>query len=99
MNSRYFRRLTSLIGVILFALAVWILYHELRGNQPRDIARYIQELPTVSLFSALGITCMNYVVMTCYDVLALRYLRHRLPYRKIALASFIGYAFSNNMQT
>jgi phosphatidylglycerol lysyltransferase len=97
MNSRYFRRLTSLIGVVLFSLALWVLYHELRGHQPRDIARYIKQLPRVSLLSALGITCLNYVVMTCYDVLALRYLRHKLPYRKMAFASFIGYAFSNNM--
>jgi phosphatidylglycerol lysyltransferase len=97
MNSRYFRRLTSLIGVVLFALALWVLYHQLRGHQPRDIARYIQELPIASLLSALGITCLNYMVMTYYDVLALRYLRRGLPYRKIAFASFIGYAFSNNM--
>jgi phosphatidylglycerol lysyltransferase len=97
MNSRYFRRLTSLIGVVLFTLALWVLYHELRGHQPRDIAKYIQELPRASLLSALGITCLNYMVMTYYDVLALRYLRHRLSYRKIAFASFIGYAFSNNM--
>src|SRR5436305_13366496 len=35
--------------------------------------------------------------MTGYDTLAFRYIRHPLPYFKIALASFIGYAFNNNV--
>ena len=35
--------------------------------------------------------------MTGYDALALRMMRVPLAYRRIGLASFIGYAFSNNI--
>jgi phosphatidylglycerol lysyltransferase len=35
--------------------------------------------------------------MTGYDALAFRYIRHPLSYPRIALASFIGYAFNNNV--
>lgn len=35
--------------------------------------------------------------MIGYDILALKYIHHPLEYPKIALASFIGYAFSNNI--
>lgn len=35
--------------------------------------------------------------MTGYDILALQYIKHPLLYRKTALASFIGCAFSNNI--
>jgi uncharacterized membrane protein YbhN (UPF0104 family) len=35
--------------------------------------------------------------MTGYDVLALRYIQHPLSYRKSGLASFVSYAFSNNI--
>jgi len=35
--------------------------------------------------------------MTGYDAIALRYISHVLTYGKIALASFIGFAFSNNV--
>jgi phosphatidylglycerol lysyltransferase len=35
--------------------------------------------------------------MTGYDSLALKYIQHALAYSRIALASFIGYAFSNNI--
>jgi phosphatidylglycerol lysyltransferase len=46
---------------------------------------------------AVLLTAANYLVLTGYDALALRYIHHALPYRHIALASFIGYAFSNNL--
>jgi len=35
--------------------------------------------------------------MTGYDFLALKYINHPLPYIKTAFASFVGYAFSNNI--
>jgi phosphatidylglycerol lysyltransferase len=47
--------------------------------------------------AALVLSILGYLVMTSYDFLALHYVGHPLPYRKIGLASFIGYAFSNNI--
>ena len=44
-----------------------------------------------------GLTVLSYAVMTGYDVLAIHYIRHPLAYSKIGMASFIGYAFSNNI--
>ncbi len=59
--------------------------------------RDLRGLPTHRLFLALALTFMSYLVMTGYDALALRYIHHPLSYGKTALASFIGYAFSNNI--
>lgn len=44
----------------------------------------------------MGLTILNYLTLTASDSLALRYIGHRIAYRKLALASFIGYAFSHN---
>ena len=49
------------------------------------------------LLSALLLTCLSYLVLTGYDALAFRYIHRTLEYGKIAFASFIGYAFSNNI--
>ncbi len=47
---------------------------------------------------ALILTVFSYGVMTGYDYyLALKFVNLRLAYRRIATASFIGYAFSNNI--
>ncbi len=49
------------------------------------------------MWVAIGLTILSYAIMTGYDALALRYIRHQLAYSKIGFASFIGYAFSNNI--
>lgn len=97
MKSKLFRRLGSLFGLLLLSGALWVLHHELRAYHLHDILLRVRELPTRSLFSGLILTVMSYLIMTGYDTLALRYIRHPLRYGKTALASFIGYAFSNNM--
>jgi len=57
----------------------------------------LREIPVPHLLVAFVLTLLNYLIMSGYDLLALRYIHYRLPYRKIAVASFIGYAFSNNI--
>jgi hypothetical protein len=39
----------------------------------------------------------SYLLLTLYDVLALRHIGRTLPYRGVALASFTGYAFSHTL--
>jgi uncharacterized membrane protein YbhN (UPF0104 family) len=42
-------------------------------------------------------TILGYVALTGSDVLALHWLRIRLPYRKIAYVSSVGYALANSI--
>jgi phosphatidylglycerol lysyltransferase len=97
MKKKLLHSLGSLFGILLFALALWVLHHELKEYHYHDVIRSVAEIPGRYLFIALALTILNYLIMTGYDTLALRYIRHPLPYTKIALASFIGYAFSNNI--
>src|SRR3546814_14347461 len=46
---------------------------------------------------AAGLAVASYFLLILYDALALRYVARRLPYSRIALASFVAYAFSNNI--
>jgi phosphatidylglycerol lysyltransferase len=89
--------LGPLLGLSLFALALWVLDHELKAYHYHDILRQLRSLPTRCFILGLGLTLLNYLLMSGYDILALHYVHHRLPYRKIGLASFVGYAFSNNI--
>ncbi len=92
--ARYF---SPLLGIVLFGLAVWALQHALREYRYRDIIRCVRNLPSRSVMLCLLLTIGNYWVLTAYELLAFRYIRHPMRYRKIALASFIGYAFSNSI--
>jgi phosphatidylglycerol lysyltransferase len=97
MKTKLLRNLGSLVGLLLFSAALWVIYHELKAHPLHDVLRYMHELPVRSLSLALLFTVLSYCVMTGYDTLALKYIRHSLAYGRIALASFIGYAFSNNI--
>ena len=97
MKSKFVRSLGSLFGLLLFAVALWVLYHELRAYHLQDILRRVEEIPGHRILTALLLTALSYLIMTGYDVLALRYIRSPLAYGKIALASFVSYAFSNNI--
>ncbi len=84
-------------ALALCVLALYALHSELRTYRLHDIRHALQALPLGSLGLAGLLTALSYIVMTGYDVLALRYVGQPLAYRKTALASFMSYAFSNNM--
>ncbi len=44
---------------------------------------------------AAAITAVNFVVLTGYDLIAVRYLKKQLPLSKIMVGAIIGYALSN----
>jgi len=81
----------------LLGVAFWILHRELREFHYADLVRELHTLPTSHIIFALGITALNYVVLTGYDALALRYIGYRLSRRRVVLASFTGYAVSNSL--
>jgi hypothetical protein len=85
------------LSIILFTAAVWLLYGELKTYHIRDILHAYDAIAGAYLWAAAGLTVLSYAVMTGYDVLAMRYIQHPLSYSKIGVASFIGYAFSNNI--
>jgi phosphatidylglycerol lysyltransferase len=93
----FLRKLAPFVTVVLFAFALWLLRGELAGFRYRDVMIYLGTLPLSWVLLALVLTALGYGAMTGYDALAFRHIRHPLPYRKIALASFSGYAFSNSL--
>jgi phosphatidylglycerol lysyltransferase len=97
MNRKTINLLGSLLGLALFLAALWFLHRALSEYHYRDIAREARAVPALSLIAALLLTALNYLVLTGYDALAFRYVGRNLEYGRIAFASFIGYAFSNNI--
>ncbi|MDP9362325.1 MAG: bifunctional lysylphosphatidylglycerol flippase/synthetase MprF, partial [Acidobacteriota bacterium] len=89
--------LKPLLILALFAIALRVLHDTLAQYRYRDVIAYVSALSGDQLLLAVVLTLLGYLVMTGYDTLAFRYIRHPLPYFKIALASFIGYAFNNNV--
>ncbi len=88
--------ITPWLSVILFGIAAVIIHHKLRQYHYRDIAAELRNMPARYVLAAIALTFLDYLILTGYDTLALFYIGYRLPYRKIAVASFVGYVFSHN---
>ena len=91
---RYFGLVVS---AAVLTLCLWILYKELKAFHYADLVLAFQSLRPLRILAALGLTALNYFVLTGYDLLALRYVNHPLPYRQVAFVSFSSYAVSNTL--
>ena len=96
-TRRLVRNTGSLIGICLFGAAVAVIHREMRGYHLHDIIHQLGQVPHGSLAVAATLTALNYLVLTGIDALGLRYVRHPLAYSRLAVASFIGYVFSNSV--
>lgn len=96
-NNKIFRYTGSVAGVCLFAAALLVIHHRLKYYHFTDVISDIRQIPLWALLSAAGLTILDYLVLTLYDTLAVRYLRSPLKYVQIAMASFTGYAFTHNL--
>ncbi|MEO8600937.1 MAG: YbhN family protein [bacterium] len=94
---RHLRRFTPLLVMALLAAAALLLHHELRNYHYAEVRRALLAISWRTRLTALGLTALSYAMLTGYDALALRYLQRPLPYRRTALASFLGYVFAHNI--
>ena len=97
MKNHVTASIGPVLGGAIFLAALWVLHRELSLVHYHDVLKSLEQIPGMRLLLALVVTGLNYLVLTGYDWLAFRYIRHSLAYARIALASFIGYAFSNSV--
>jgi glycosyltransferase 2 family protein len=94
-SSPVWRTVGILASIALFAVAVAVLYITIRDLDPDDLRKGFAELSWRQIGLAIGFTALSYLMLTGYDVLALRQLKARfIKYRTAAFASFTSYAIS-----
>ena len=83
--------------VAVAALAFAALHGLLHEVHWRDVRHAFRAIGLWQIAGALALTIGSYVMLTLYDVLALRIIGRPLPYRTAALASFTSYTLSHNL--
>jgi glycosyltransferase 2 family protein len=86
-----------LVAAGLVALAAFLLYRTLSRYSFDHIVASVMAIPSWRLARAAGFAAASYLCLTGFDWLALRYVGRPLPYRKAALASFVGLSLSHNI--
>jgi phosphatidylglycerol lysyltransferase len=97
LRERLLAAAGPLLGALLFGLAIAILRHELAEHRLADVVAHLESIPARQVALALALTAGSYLTLTGYDTLAFRTIRNPLPYRRVALSSFIGFVFSHNV--
>jgi phosphatidylglycerol lysyltransferase len=97
VRERLKKALPALIGLALFAAALAVLRRELAAVSWHELSQDVLAIPLAALVCAAGMTAINYLVLTGYDLLAFEYVGKRLPLRRIVAASLVAYAIANNV--
>ena len=84
-------------GFIVLALATFALMRISREVHLSDVTAAVHATPTRALLLSTLFTVVSYIVLTGYDVPAVRHLGYALRYRLIALASFTSYTMSHTL--
>jgi len=91
------KKLLPILVLIIFIAAIWVMHKALAEFHYHQIIGYIRAVPMRDRILAILLTAANYLLLTGYDQLAIRYLQTPLERSRIMLASFISYAFSSNI--
>ncbi len=83
--------------LLLVALGVAAMEALTREMTFADVRGALDALSPGQVVAAVGFTALSYLMLTLYDVLALRIIGRPLPWRTAALASFASYTLSHNL--
>jgi hypothetical protein len=91
------RLLGAAFAAAAVAVALYLLWRVLRRYSLEQIVASAGAIPTASLAAAALAAAGSYLVLTLFDFLGVRYTGHRLPWRKVALASFTALAIGHSI--
>lgn len=97
MSERLRQALPFVIGLVLFVVALEVIRVELHAVSWHDLTADVLRTPLSQLVIAVVLAGLNYAALTGYDQLAVSYIGKAIPRLRIAVASFVAYAISNNI--
>src|ERR1700733_12707388 len=92
----WIHKLAPILVLIIVVLAGVILFRELRQHSLEQYRKALVQIHPWRMGFCVGLTVINYIVLMGYDYIAVRSTGHPLPLRRIAFASFVGFAMSYN---
>ncbi|WP_084506993.1 lysylphosphatidylglycerol synthase domain-containing protein [Geminicoccus roseus] len=91
------RWITAGVTVAALSLASFLLYRTFSKFTWDELVSSVAEVPTTHLLWAAAAAAASYVCLTGFDWMAVRYAGHRLPYRKVALTSFLALSIGHTV--
>ena len=84
---------TATIAVMV--VAFYLLRKKLEDIKWEEFRAGLNNISYGWIAAAVGLVVLNYLILTGYDLIAVRYLKKQLPLRRIMIGAVVGYAMSN----
>jgi uncharacterized membrane protein YbhN (UPF0104 family) len=91
------KKLLPVFGLGVFCVAAILLYRALSQYELEEIVESLFSISTSRVALAGLFAAGSYFSLTLFDALALRYVGAKLPYRRIALASFSALSIGHTL--
>jgi uncharacterized membrane protein YbhN (UPF0104 family) len=95
--QRFSYLVPPLLSLLFLSGSIWVIYQEFRHYSFQAILHRLSTISDRSLLSAIGLTILNYVIVTGYDRLAIRYVQRSLAWYKPAFIATISTAIGNTI--
>ena len=93
--TRWGRWVSTIVGVTIFAVALYALRRQFTAGTIHDIGTAVQYLDPIFVVRGTLFAIAAYAVLISYDLLAIRYIKHDVEPTRVAFISFIAFSFSN----
>lgn len=89
------KKLSPLFTLVIFCVAVWVIYSELKDHSLSQILSDLGAIPLDHLLIAGALVVPGLIALACYDVVACTYLRLKLGLFKPLLTGLMAYSITN----
>lgn len=94
-RARWTRLGVGLLAALFLAAVFFGARRALDDLDPADVVRALREIPSAHLLLAAGLALLHYLVLGGYDTTSARRAAIEIDWRRTALASSVGHAFSH----
>lgn len=91
------RHMLSILGGIVFLVALRVVFAELRDFHYHQVVAYLDALRASAVALAVLFMAASYAALAFYDVAGARFAKQELPLRRVVFASFVAAAVSNTV--
>lgn len=81
----------------IFLVAIFFIHKELKKYNLHDLKSSIEAIPFWSITLIIFFVCLDYLILTCFDILAFKNENYSLPKKNIGFVSFVSFAFANSI--
>lgn len=89
--------LIALIAIIIFIMASKALYQMVHTLDIAQMKSVIMTTPPLTMLKAIVVVILAYTLLSVYDLIAIRYLKVKIPYLKILNTSLTAFSLGHSL--